>query len=321
MKIDVHAHLYPQRYIEEIQSVTAGASDPWSRTVQKIVALKIASDPLMSDVERRLETMDEVGVDQQVLSLSIPHVYVDDPAKAAELAKLTNDLLAEIKADHPDRFRAVAVLPFPHVDEAVKEFARATDDLGLDGVTLGGNINGRPLDDPSFEPVFQAMGEHETLLVLHPMFPPGAEHLADYDLAPAVGFAMDTSAAVLRLIYGGVIERNPGMNVVVPHLGAYIPYVWDRIERSHQTRPEARVNVERPPTYYLSQMYYDSVNFHPPAWDCALRTVGVDHLVLGSDYPFALGGMDRAVETIDGLDLDADQKERIYSGNLLQLLP
>ncbi len=320
MKVDVHAHLYPPRYLEAVERLTAGSSSPWTDAVRRILTNKIAPNARMTEVAQRIEAMDEAGVDVQILSLSIPHAYFDDPAVAVALASLTNDLLAEVKAANPARFRAFAVLPLPHVDASLHELDRALGPLGLDGVTLGANIGGRHVDDPAFAPVYEALDARSALLFLHPMIPPGQEDLADYDLSSSVGFHLDTTAAVLRLVYSGIVRRSPGMHVIVPHLGAFIPYVWDRIESSYRTRPEAQEHIDEPPTAYLRRMYYDSVNFHRPAWDCALATVGAERLMLGSDYPFALGSMTKAVAVIDDLPIDAEAREAIFGGTVMSLL-
>ena len=144
--------------------------------------------------------------------------------------------------------------------------------------------------------------------------------MAEYDLSSAVGFMIDSTLATLRLIYRGVFEENKDLKFIVPHLGAILPYVWDRVESSYRTRPEARQHISQPPSHYLEQLYYDGVNFHAPAWKCAIETLGVDRLLYGSDYPFALGSMERGIEVIEALDITAQQREAIYSGNALRLL-
>jgi aminocarboxymuconate-semialdehyde decarboxylase len=274
----------------------------------------------MVDIQAHLDDMDSAGIDVEALSLSIPHAYFDDERVATELATIVNDTLAETCARYPDRFKAFAVLPLPHVDAAVRELDRAVNTLGLHGITIGANIKGRHLDEEGFLPLYREINRHRLTVFLHPMMPPGQEEMEDFDLSAAVGFILDSTLATLRLVYRGVFDENPDLRFIVPHLGAMIPYVWDRIQTSYRTRPEARVHIQHDPGMSLQQLYYDSVNFHPPAWLCAMATVGVDHIVLGSDYPFALGSMERAIACIDNLDVTNDQREMIFSGTALQLL-
>lgn len=320
MKIDVHSHFYPKAYLDALEELTQGDSSPWTLGVRKLISTKIAPERRMVDIDAHLEDMDKYGVDVQALSLSIPHPYFDDEAVAVELARVTNDSLAEVCARYPKRFKALAVLPLPHLDAAFKELDRAICDLGLHGVTLGANINGVHLDDERFLPLYREMNRRRLTIHLHPMMPPGQEEMGDYDLSAAVGFLMDTSLAVLRLIYRGVVEENPDLNFIVPHLGGVIPYAWDRIDNSFRTRPEAKLHISRPPADYLKRLYYDSVNFHPPAWQCALQTFGVERIVYGSDYPLPIGSMERPIACIEALDITPEQREMIYSGNAQRLL-
>jgi aminocarboxymuconate-semialdehyde decarboxylase len=320
MEIDVHSHFYPRSYLERLLKVTEVDDSPWTRGVRKLLTTKIAPDRRMVDVAAHLEDMDKAGVDVEALSLSIPHVYFDDEGVAVELAQTTNDSLADICARHPNRFKGYAVLPLPHVDAAAEELDRAINQLGLHGITIGANVRGRRLDDESFLPLYREINREKLTIFLHPMMPPGQEEMADYDLSAAVGFLMDTTLAVLRLVYRGVFEENRDLNFIVPHLGAMLPYAWDRIESSYRTRPEAQVHIDGPPAEYLEQMYYDSVNFHPPAWKCALETVGVEQIVYGSDYPLPIGSMERGIACIEGLNITPEQRERIYSGNAQRLL-
>jgi aminocarboxymuconate-semialdehyde decarboxylase len=287
---------------------------------RKLLLTKIAVDPRMVDIERHLADMDAAGVDVQALSLSIPQVYFDDERVAVELAQISNDALAEICARYPTRFKGFAVLPLPHVEAAARELERSIAELGLHGVTLGANVNGRHLDDERFLPLYGEISRRGLAIFLHPMIPPGQEEMADFDLSSAIGFLLDSTLATLRLIYRGVFDDHPNLNLIVPHLGAMLPYVWDRVATSYQTRPEARLYVKRPPAEYLKRFYYDGVSFHLPAWRCAIETLGPDRLLYGSDYPFALGSMERGIACIEALDITPQQRERIFSGNALQLL-
>jgi aminocarboxymuconate-semialdehyde decarboxylase len=320
MKLDVHSHFYPKAYLERLEQLTAGDSSPWTLGVRKLLSTKIAPDRRMVDIGAHVEDMDRSGVDVQALSLSVPQVYFDDERVAVELARVTNDALAEVCARHPGRFKGFAVLPLPHTEAAIRELERATGQLGLHGVTLGANVKGRHLDDEGFLPLYREINQRRLTIFLHPMIPPGQEEMADYDLSAALGFLMDSSLATLRLVYRGVFEENPDLNFIVPHLGAVILYAWDRINRSYATRPEAQLYIKRPPADYLKRLYYDSVNFHPPAWLCAAETIGYEQIVFGTDYPFPLATIDDAIACIEELPVTPQQREMIYSGTALRLL-
>ena len=119
---------------------------------------------------------------------------------------------------------------------------------------------------------------------------------------------------------GGTCERCPNLQPILCHAGGYLPYQWDRLDTSYHTRPEARQRISKPPTEYLKRFFYDNANFHLPALRCALETVGPDRLMLGSDYPFAVGDVEKMVSTFEALGLTPEQRERIESGNALSVL-
>jgi aminocarboxymuconate-semialdehyde decarboxylase len=318
--IDVHAHYYPRAYLDAVSRLTEGDVSSWTMGVRRLLTTKIAPERRMVDIDSHIEDMDRAGVDMQVLSLSIPHAYFDDETVAVELARTANDALAEACTRDPSRFKAFATLPLPHVDAALAELDRATGALGLHGVTLGANVKGRHLDDEAFLPLYQEIARRDLTIFLHPMIPPGQEEMVDWDLSASVGFLVDSTLAVLRLAYRGVFEQHPALKFIVPHLGATLPYIMDRVDSSYRTRPENRVHIPHPPSHYLKRLYYDSVNFHPAAWSCALESFGAEHIVLGSDYPFPIGSMERSIERVEALDITPQQREAIYSGTALTLL-
>jgi aminocarboxymuconate-semialdehyde decarboxylase len=262
----------------------------------------------MVDVSAHIDDMDAAGVELHALSLSIPHIYFDDEADAVEAARIVNNTLAELCARYPTRFKGLAVLPLPHVDAALKEMERAIDSLGLHGLTLGGNVKGRYLDDDTFLPVYREANRRRLVIHMHPMIPPGQEEMWSYGLAPALGYLLDTALGTMRLAYKGVLDENPDLKVVVPHLGTFLVSAWDRIQNP---RPEAGVSFDLPSR--LRRLYYDSVNLHRPTWDCALETIDVSHVVFGSDYPFVpQGSAERGIALINGLDITEAQREAIF---------
>ncbi|MDP2935029.1 MAG: amidohydrolase family protein [Dehalococcoidia bacterium] len=319
MKIDVHAHYYPLDYLEEIERL-ADRSNLRDQAWLGINERKVKTTPAMWSVDQRLAEMDAAGVDMQALSLSIPNVFFEDRAVAVALAQSTNEALADICRKHPRRFKALASLPLPHVDDAIVEMRRAVEHLGMHGLVLGSNINTRPLDSPEFMPLYEEADRLGLAIFIHPMIPMGIESLGVYDLAAGAGFLLDTTVAAARLAYSGVLERCRNLKVIIPHLGGVIPYIIKRLDNSYRTRPECRLVISNPPSHYLTRLYMDVVSFHQPALRCALDTVGAGQLLLGSDYPFALGSMEQAVASVKELGLPAEDEERVFSGNALGIL-
>jgi aminocarboxymuconate-semialdehyde decarboxylase len=309
--VDVHSHFYPRDYIALLQRVVQNDSTPWGRAAQIHTDTRLVDNRRMVDINAHLEDMDRAGVEMQALSLSIPHVYFDGEQDAVEAARIVNDTLAELCARYPTRFKGLAVLPLPHVEAALKELDRAINVLGLHGLTLGGNIKGRPVDDDAFLPIYREANRQRLTIHLHPMFPPGLEEMGDYGLAPAVGYLIDTPLAALRLVYKGVLEENKDLKVIVPHLGTYLVSAWDRIAAP---RPDTRGAPKKPIGEYLRGLYYDAVNLHRPTWDCALQTIDVGQIVFGTDYPFVPeGSTERGIALINELDISEEQREAIFS--------
>jgi aminocarboxymuconate-semialdehyde decarboxylase len=320
MKIDTHAHFYPPQYLAEIVRLGEASPHPWDKGWYGQIAGKAAGNPKMWAVEERLQEMDRAGVDVQVLSTPTPNVYFEDGEVSLHLAQIVNDTLADLCRRHPDRFRAFASIPLGHPKKALEEMHRAIDSLGLHGLILGDNIRGQTLDAPQFRPVLEEADRLGLIIFLHPMTPPGAELLSEYDLVSLVGFMFDNTQAAARLAFGGVLERCRNLKVIVPHLGGAFPYLIGRMDLAYQIRPQCRQNISQPPSHYLKALYVDTVSFHIPALRCAYETLGADHMLLGSDHPFGLGGMEPCIQGIKELGLPQEEEERILGGNMARLL-
>ncbi len=322
MRIDVHTHFYPRGYLDRLRTVSdiEMRRDPEGReTIYEHGARVVTLTRPMEDIDVRLEEMDRVGLDVAVLSVSIPNVYFADPAEAPDLCREANEGLLGILERAPGRFRAWASVPLQNPAMAVQEleFSRQT---GMVGVVLGTNIRGKSLTDPAWRPFFEACDAYGTVIFFHPMSPADGALYRQYALAPLLGFINDTNVAIASLIFDGFFDRYPHIRVIVPHLGGALPYLAERLDNGYRAYPECRAHIEDLPSTYLKRLYYDTVSFHAPALQCAIDTVGVDHLLLGSDAPHVIGDLPRAIETVEALPLDEGAREAILSGNARTLL-
>jgi len=316
--VDVHSHFYPKDYLTLLSRTVENDSSVWGKAVQALLATRLTVNPRMVDINAHLDDMDKAGVEVQVLSLSIPHVYFEDEGPTVEGARIVNDALAELCARYPNRFKGLAVLPLPYTDASLKELDRAISVLHLHGANMGGSVHGHGLDDERIMPIYPEMNRMGLTVLLHPMIPPGQEEMVEYGLAPALGYLIDTALGALRLAYSGVIQENPNLHFIVPHLGTFLVSAWDRIG---SPRPDSTGKLDQPVGNYLQQLYYDSVNLHRPTWDCALQTIDVGQVVFGSDYPFvAPNSTERGIELINGLDITDEQREKIFHSTADQLL-
>src|SRR5207245_351169 len=268
----------------------------------------------MTDVAKRLEDMDRVGIDVEVVSLSTPNVFFADVQHQPEIARIVNDVYAELIAQHPTRFKGFASIPMDDPDAALRELHRAIDDLGLNGVILRSNIRGRALTDPAYRPFFVEADRMKLCILLHPMLPASADAFRDFVLGPLVGFPFDTTLAVARMCYAGMLKELPNIRWIVAHAGGAIPYLAERLDNGYRDFVEDRVHIDELPSAYLKKLTYDTVTFSPHVLRLPPPWAGVDHLAMGRDYPHKLGDITRAVTTIEQFDVSSAERERIFSG-------
>jgi aminocarboxymuconate-semialdehyde decarboxylase len=321
---DLHTHYYPEaffRLIEQVGGAFSFGTDPTGRTIIRYRGSRFFGiTPPMTDPARRIEDMDRVGIDVEVLSLSTPNVYFAPPERQAEVARLVNDAYADLAARHPKRFKGFASIPMDDPDAALRELERALDELRMNGVIVLSNINGRALSDPRYRPFFVECDRRRVCVFIHPMIPASAEPFAEYVLGPIIGFPFDTTLAVARLCYAGVFRELPNIRWILGHLGGAVPYLMERMDNGWRDFAECRVNIDELPSVYLKRLYYDTVSFSAASLRLARELVGADHMVMGSDYPHLLGSIDRAVSSIESLDLPSAEKDRIFSGTARTIL-
>ncbi len=324
MRYDLHTHYYPASFFELIRNTPGEFSfgaDPTGRTIIRHRGARFfgVTAP-MTDPALRLADMDRVGIDVEVLSLSTPNVFFAEAAGQAEVARIVNDAYAELIAQHPTRFKGFASIPMDAPDAALRELDRALGELKLNGVVLLSNIRGRALTDPTYRPFFEEANRRRLCIFLHPMIPVASEVFNEFVLGPLVGFPFDTSLAVARMCFAGMLRDFPDIRWVIGHLGGAIPYLMERLDNGYRDFAECRAHIDELPSTYLRRLHYDTVSFSGPALRMVRDLVGVDHMVMGSDYPHMLGSIDRAVTSIEGLDISAHEKQAIFSGTALRIL-
>jgi len=324
MRYDLHTHYYPPSYFELIRRTPGDFSfgtDPTGRTIIRHRGARFfgVTAP-MTDPALRLVDMDRVGIDVEVLSLSTPNVFFAEGEGQVEVARSVNDAYAELIAQHPGRFKGFASIPMDAPDAALKELDRALGELKLSGVVLLSNLRGRALTDAAYRPFFEEANRRKLCIFLHPMIPVQSESFNEYVLGPLIGFPFDTSLAVARMCFHGVFHDFPDIRWVIGHLGGAIPYLMERLDNGFRDFAECRAHIDALPSTYLKRLHYDTVSFSGPALRMVRELVGADHMVMGSDYPHMLGSIDRAVSSIEGLDIPNADKLAIFSGTALRIL-
>jgi len=324
MKLDLHTHYYPEVFFQMIRDTPSEFSfdkDPTGRTIITHRGARFFGiTPPMTDPAKRLEDMDRVGIDVEVISLSTPNIFFADAQRQPEVARILNDAYAELIARHPARFKGFASIPMDNPDAALRELHRAIDELKLSGVVLLSNIQGRPLTAPEYRPFFEEADRMQLCIFLHPMIPVYSEPFKEYVLGPLVGFPFDTTLAVARMCFAGMLRELPNIRWVIGHLGGAIPYLMERLDNGYRDFAECRVNIDELPSVYLKRLYYDTVTFSPYNLRMARDLVGVDHMVMGSDYPHLLGSIERSVSSIQDLAIPEVEKQQIFSGTAMSIL-
>jgi len=324
VKLDLHTHYYPPAYFERIERSGGDFSFGTSPTGQRIIRYRGARffgiTAPMTDVAKRLEDMDRVGIDTEVLSLSTPNVYFAEGKAQADVARRVNEAYAELATKHPGRFLGFASIPMDDPDGALRELERAVDELRMQGVVLLSNIRGRALADPLYRPFFEEANRRQLCVFVHPMIPVAADAFTEYVLGPLVGFPFDTTLAIAKLCFAGIFKRLPNIRWLVAHAGGAVPYLMERLDSGWRDFAECRVNIDEPPSLYLKRLYYDTVTFSPHNLRLLHDVVGTDHMVMGSDYPHLLGSIDKAVSSIDAMDFTEREKDQLYSGTALSIM-
>jgi aminocarboxymuconate-semialdehyde decarboxylase len=321
--IDFHNHFYPPEYLKAIQDGPSNVKVTFD--ADKNPLLHYPGDynvavPGHRDIDFREKVLAKAGVTKQVLSFTTPGTHIESPKRASDLAKLVNDAFAKIKTERSKHFTALATLPLNDPKATVKEFERATKELGFKGAMLFSNVNGVALSDKQYWPLYERANDAGTVLYIHPTSPVGVEAMQEYWLMPLVGFTFDTTLAAAKLVFSGVVERYPKIKWVLAHLGGAIPYLAERLDRGYEAFEDCRENISKPPSEYLKQFYYDTVNFDVKALQLAIDFAGVDHILAGSDYPHLIGSLEKMLASINALKLTEKEKAAILCGNAAKLL-
>jgi aminocarboxymuconate-semialdehyde decarboxylase len=321
--IDIHAHYFSDGYLELLNTdgrrLNAEATKGDKTFGFKTPGGGQPSLPMkFIDLKERLADMDEQGIAVQALSLTTPMVYWADGELSHKLAKAWNDDAIAAHKGHPDRFVVLATLPMLEPDRAVDELNRVSQLRGVRGIYMGTNINGRDLDNPLFTPIFARIEALDLPVFLHPLQTVGGQRLQGFHLANLIGNPVDTAIAASRLIFGGVLDRHPSLQVSLPHAGGALPILVGRIDHGWKVRKENR-HLASAPSTYLRRFTYDTIAHSKPIMEFVISQVGADRIMIGSDYCYDMG-YERPVQVVEELDLRVEDKKMILGGTAAKLL-
>jgi uncharacterized protein len=325
--VDIYCHIYPDRFFREMSEVVPNLSN---------IGQRLRGIKKLFDLDMRFKEMDEFGDYRQIISL--PNPAIEDIAKpdvGLQLARIANDSMAELCRKHPERFPAfAAALCLTDVDGSIKEAQRAIKHLGARGVLIYTNVAGEPLDQPKFEPLFKLMAGLDLPIWLHPVgtaampdYP--AEKKSRYEMWWCFHWPYETSVAMVRMVFNGLLDRYPKLKIITHHLGGMIPYYDGRVgaglkvlgqRTSDEDYSKILPSLKRPHTDYLHDFYADTAMFGGgiPATRCGYEFFGAERVVFATDTP--LGPIAPTIETIRGLDLSSADERKLFCGNAETLL-
>jgi uncharacterized protein len=325
--VDIYCHIFPDRFFQEMNRIAPRLGN---------IGARLRGVKKLFDLDERFREMDQLGDYREIISL--PNPPIEDFAQGEiglSLARIGNDSMAELCARHPARFPAfVAALSLTDVEGSVREARRAVTELGAGGVQIFTNIAGRPLDDPAFEPIFAAMAELDLPIWLHPartaaMPDYAAEQKSRFEMWWCFGWPYETSVAMVRMVFAGLLDRYPGLKIITHHLGGMIPFYDGRIgpglavlgsRTLDEDYSKVLSSLKRPHLDYLHDFYGDTALFGGgvQAVRCGLEFFGVDHVVFATDTP--LGPIAPTIARINELEIPQGDRRKIFAGNAERLL-
>ena len=335
-KLDIFPHIFPLEYFERMKKIAEGNAG-LAAALKRWMHI-----PVLWDLEARIKMMKRWPGYQQVLTLSMPAVeFLGTPEETPALARLANDGMFEIVAEHPDLFPAfVASLPMNNVQASLEEMDRAIGKLGAKGIQIFTNVNGRPLDDPEFFPIFErCVKKYDLPIWLHPVrtskfadYP--AENKSKYEIWWLFGWPYETSACMARIVFSEMLDQLPTMKIITHHCGAMAPFFDARIELGMAQMGARTVDEDygallkrmaKRPLDYFKMFYGDTaVNGSASAIRCGLDFFGANHVLFGTDCPFDPQGgpmfIRESIRAIDSLKLKDADRRKVYFGNAMRML-
>lgn len=330
--IDAFNHFFPKGLWDKMLASEGAARD---------IGKRMRGVPAIYDLDERFRVIDKFKDYKQILSLGMPPLEaMGTPEQATEFAKLANDGMAELVDKYPDRFAGyVGALPMNAPDAAVKEAERALTQLHANGFQIHTNVNGAPLDEPQFFPIFEAIAQHGKPILLHPsrtatMPDYKTEQKSKYEIWWAFGWPYETSAAMARIVFSGIMDKLPNAKFLAHHLGALVPYVegrvgpgWDQLgarTSDEDLKKNVLEKLKKRPVDYFKDFYADTAVFGSRAATvCGLEFYPSDRVLFASDCPFdpekGPGYIRETIKVLESIDMPNDVREKISFRNAEKL--
>ena len=330
MIIDVHSHALNEKFLFDLQRNTVAG---WSSErdakggfwVRRPGEQPNSLDPNLHHMQRRLESLRRRQVESQLFGPSPGFMSWQDGAAGVELARTINAHAKEIEAQSQGLMEAMAILPLGEPERAVAELERVVDEGGFRSVMLPTSAGGRPLDDAAFADLFAVIESRELLIFMHPTTAFPTDRFGINGMNVLLGWPFETTLAVSRLIFSGLFERHPALKLILSHSGGNLMFLRGRLDAAYaatgwEANPYYRKHINRPPTFYLDRLYYDTCALSAGSIAFTLDTMTDQRVLFGSDYPFDVGDPEGAIACPAILALSSQSQVRIFRNNALSLL-
>jgi aminocarboxymuconate-semialdehyde decarboxylase len=325
-RIDIHCHYLNKEVAAKVAPLNPAQYEPsvcFANTLTREVNVKQMKDraPMLSDIALRLKHMDRMGVDIQAVSPAPNQLYYwTEPGMGQELARAVNEGIAKVVEGHPDRFVGLGTVPLQDPGLAVSELQFAMKTLGLKGVEINPNVNGKEISRSNLEKFFSAAESLGAVIFMHPIGFTQGERLMDHYFNNVIGNPLETTVATAHLIFDGVMERHPKLKIVLPHAGGYLAHYWARMDHAWKARPDCCTAIKKKPSNYLEKFYFDTIAFDRGMLGNLVERFGAEHVLLGTDYPYDMGVEDPVgfIEEVRGLS--SDEMAKILGLNAAKLL-
>ncbi len=318
MKIDCQSHLFSSEFLALLEK-RKDAPYVYKKGADRFVVVGQWHRKLMpthTDVDAKIAAMDKAGIAMTAISINDPGPELfgkDSPA----MARLLNDFIADVVRRHPKRFFGLATLPFNSTDAMLAEFERCVTKLGMKGILLYSNLDGRFPDEDEFRPLFAEAERRGVPLLLHPAYPMTYEATKGREMTGGLGLMFDTTIALGRIVLAGILEKHPNLKLVCPHVGGALPYLIGRIDHQTMVLKRGAENIKRPPSDYLRNIWLDTVSPLAMAIKYGYDFVGPDRLIYSSDHPWV--DPELIAGEVKKMNLPAADEVKIFSSNAKRL--
>lgn len=326
--VDIHCHYLNPEVNAKTAHLNAASYDPtviYANDITNetnVLQMKTRAPKLMG-IEERMKDMDKMGVDIQAVAPAPYHYfYFTEPDLGASLARDVNHGIANVVGMHPDRFVGMGSVPLQNAELAVKELEYCIKTLGLKGVEICTNVNGKNLTDPSLglDKFFAKANELGCVIFMHPLGFTQGERLSNHYFNNVIGNPLETTVAVSHLIFDGVIAKYPKIKFIAAHGGGFLAHYWARMDHAWGARKDCRTVIKKKPSSYLEKIYFDTITHNSEMLGNLIERFGADHVMLGTDYPYDMAD-DHPLKTIGGVKrLSVADRKLIEGGNAVKMM-